>query len=153
MGMCSTLGVAWAISRWLQRASAAAIRHLQAKAQAESLDLQAECTDLRDRQMQADYDSVVSIGLLMFFDCPTAFTRLEHLKGRGRPGGVAGINVLTLGTIYLDMFSTEGHCLFAPDALLQSFAGWRIESHESAHFSAPGGTQKSFVTVMAYRLH
>ena len=130
-------------------ASPTAIRHVRDVARAEALPLRADEADLRSHALHEDYDAVVSIGLLMFFDCPTAFAQLRQLQEHVRPGGVAVVNVLVEGTSYLDMFDPAGHCLFARDEMLARFAGWEILSCESRDFPAPGDTVKSFLTVIA----
>lgn len=132
-------------------ASPAAIAHLQQVARDEALPLHAAVADLRTTQLHEQFDTVICIGLLMFFECPTALRQLAHLQSLLRPGGVAVVNVLTEGTTYMDMFSPEGHCLFAPGELLAQFEGWRILAHEQRSFPAPGGTLKAFDTVMAQR--
>ncbi len=126
-----------------------AIEHLRQVAQAESLPIRAAEADLRTYAIREDYDAVVSIGLLMFFDCPTAFAQLKNLQAHVRPGGVAIINVLVDGTTYLDMFDPSGHCLFAREELHRRFAGWNILHSEYQDFSALNGKVKSFVTVVA----
>ena len=40
------------------------------------MPIEAVEADLRTYKITEDFDTVVSIGLLMFFDCPTAFHRL-----------------------------------------------------------------------------
>ena len=130
-------------------ASPAAIAHLRAQAQAESLPIRAEEVDLRCHVLREDYDAVASIGLLMFFDCPTAFAQLEQLQSHLRPGGVMVVNVLVEGTSYLDMFDPAGHCLFARDEIARRFAGWELLRLEQREFPAPRDTLKSFVTVVA----
>ncbi|MBA5639710.1 methyltransferase domain-containing protein [Duganella sp. LX20W] len=132
-------------------ASPAAIAHLQQVAREEALPLRAAVADLREMRLQEQFDTVVCIGLLMFFDCPTALAQLAHLQSLLRPGGVAVVNVLTEGTTYMGMFSPEGHCLFKPGELLGQFDGWRILVHEQHSFPAPGGTVKAFDTVIAQR--
>ena len=130
-------------------ASPAAIEHLRQVARDEALPLHAEVADLRVTQLQERFDTVICIGLLMFFECPTALRQLAHLQSLLRLGGVAVVNVLTEGTTYMDMFSPEGHCLFKPGELLAQFDGWRILAHEQRGFPAPGGTVKAFDTVIA----
>jgi tellurite methyltransferase len=132
-------------------ASPTAIKHLHRVAQEDTLTLQATQADLRTAQLHDDFDTVVSIGLLMFFDCQTALQQLEHLKSLVRPGGVAVINVLTEGTTFMGMFSSEGHCLFGADDLLTRFVGWRILTHDHSCFPAPGNTVKAFATLIAQR--
>jgi tellurite methyltransferase len=130
-------------------ASPTAIAHLRALAEADSLALEAHEADLRTHRPAGDYDAVVCIGLLMFFDCATALSQLEQLKACVRPGGVAVVNVLVEGTTYLGMFDAAGHCLFAPDELHRRFAGWDILRDERQEFAAPGDTVKRFATVVA----
>ena len=129
--------------------SAAAIEHIRSRAAAEGASVFASLADLRDFTIGAEYDCVVSIGLLMFFDCPTAFAVLAQLQSHVRPGGIAAINVLVEGTTYLDMFDPAAHCLFAEQELPGRFARWRIERSEFGDFGAPGGTRKRFSTVIA----
>lgn len=130
-------------------ASPTAIEHLRRVAQAEALPIEAAQADLRHYVVRDDYDTIACIGLLMFFDCPTAFAQLEHLQARVRPGGVAIVNVLARGTTYLGMFDPSGHCLFERDELHRRFAGWEILQAEQQDFPAADDTVKSFVTVIA----
>lgn len=130
-------------------ASDTAIAHLRELAERESLPLRAAAADLRSFELTEDFDAVVCIGLLMFFDCPTALAQLSHLQQHLRPGGVAIVNVLVEGTTFMDMFSPEGHCLLGRDDWLERFAGWELIGCEQQDFPAPGGTRKVFVTVVA----
>jgi tellurite methyltransferase len=130
-------------------ASHTAIERLRQVARAESLALQAGEVDLRTYELSEDFDVAVSIGLLMFFDCPTAFARLADLQAHVRPGGVAVVNVLVEGTTYLEMFDSSGHCLFSREAMQQSFEGWEMLHQEFRDFPAPHEQLKSFVTVIA----
>lgn len=132
-------------------ASHAAIEHLRALARRESLPIAAEEADLRTHEVAEDFDAVVCIGLLMFFDCPLAYRKLDELLSHVRPGGVAVVNVLIEGTTYMGMFSPEGHCLFEAQALMQRFAGWEVLGFERQEFPAPGETRKVFATVIARR--
>jgi tellurite methyltransferase len=132
-------------------ASAAAIEHLRAVAAREALPLCAEQADLRRYRIGEDFDAVVCIGLLMFFDCASAKAQLAQLQLRVRPGGVAVLNVLTEGTTYLDMFAPGEHCLFGAGELRAAFERWEILSHEAQEFPAPRGTRKVFATVVARR--
>jgi tellurite methyltransferase len=132
-------------------ASHTAIEHLRQVASHEALALEAGEADLRNYQLTEDFDTVVSIGLLMFFDCPTALRQLAQLQARLRSGGTAVINVLVEGTTYMDMFDAQGHCLFARDELRQKFAGWNVLSYECQDFPAPMNRSKSFVTIIAQK--
>ena len=130
-------------------ASRSAISHLRQRALAEALPLEAIEADLRNRALTEDFDCVVSIGLMMFFDCPTARRVLATLQARVRPGGIAAINVLIEGTSYLDMFQPGHYCLFTRNEMANHFAGREILHAEFRDFDAPGGTVKSFVTLIA----
>ena len=130
-------------------ASPTAIAHVQRRASTEGVPVSAAQADLRDYQIARDYDCVVSIGLLMCFDCPTAFRVLAELQEHVRPGGVAVVNVLIAGTSYLELIDPTDHCLFAPSELQNRFAGWAMERCEFSDFEAPGKTVKRFATVIA----
>jgi tellurite methyltransferase len=131
--------------------SATAIEHLKMRAAAERLPIRAAQADLRLYDLAEDFDSVVCIGLLMFFDCRTAMQTLTALQQRTRQGGIAVVNVLIEGTTFMDMFEPESHCLFAPQALERAFAGWKILRSEFSSFEAPGATIKAFATVIAQK--
>lgn len=132
-------------------ASASAIDHLRGLAARESLPINALQADLRSTQLDEQFETVVSIGLLMFFDCPTALRQVEHLMSLVLPGGILAINVLIEGTTFLDMFSSQGHCLFKPDALIDRLRGWTILVDECSRFAAPRSTVKVFSTVIAQK--
>jgi len=134
-------------------ASPAAITHIQRRAAAEALPVQTALADLRDYELDEDFDVVVSIGLLMFFDCPTAFKALSNLQEHVREGGIAIINVLIEGTNYLDMFDVKSHCLFSRTEIESRFAGWNVLRSEFSDFEAPGGRNKAFATVIAQKPH
>ena len=107
-------------------ASEVAINHLRRVAGAEQLPVRASVADLRTHRLDEDFDTIVSIGLLMFFDCATAEAALTELDAHLRPGGNMIVNVLVEGTTYLDMFDPKGHCLFGRDALSRRYAKWEI---------------------------
>lgn len=130
-------------------ASPAAVAHIKAIAQATHLPLTVAEADLREHWIAKDYDAIVCIGLLMFFDSSTAYRQLESIQTHVRPGGVAVVNVLTEGTDFMDMFAPEGHCLFQPDDLIDRFAGWEMLMNKTEIFPAPGNTRKVFATVIA----
>ena len=130
-------------------ASEVAIEHLRTIAIEENLKIDARKADLRDYTLDEDFDSIASIGLLMFFDCDTAQRSLAALKTHLRPGGTMVVNVLVQGTTYMEMFDQNSYCLFAREALSSGFAGWEILSSELSDFAAPGGLNKSFSTVVA----
>lgn len=130
-------------------ASPAAIRHLQQAARAAALPIIAAEADLRSYEVRGEFDTVVCIGLLMFFDCATAWDQLRALQAHLVPGGVAVVNVLVEGTTYMDMFDPAGHCLFSPGELARRFEGWEILHSTGEEFPAPNAQLKSFVTIVA----
>lgn len=132
-------------------ASASAIDHLRRVAARESLPLHAEVADLSDHAPEGRYDTVVCIGLLMFFDCASAWRQLERLQAATAPGGVLALNLLIEGTSFMGMFSPEGHCLFEPGRVRGRFAGWETLHDAIDTFDAPGGTSKRFLTLIARR--
>ncbi len=132
-------------------ASPAAIAHMQARAAAEALPLAATLADLRDYPIVDDYDCVVCIGLLMFFDRSTALKVLADLQAHVRPGGVVVVNVLIEGTTFLAMFDPAEHCLFTAPEIENRFAGWDSLHTGIDEFDAPGQTIKRFFTIIARR--
>ena len=130
-------------------ASPAAIEHIKRRAAAEGSPIAAQVADLRDHRLTDDYDCIVSIGLLMFFDGPTALGILGQLQDRVRPGGIAAINVMIEGSTYLDMFDPSGYCLFEPDELGRRFAGWELLHSTLQCFDAPMAKVKRFTTIVA----
>ena len=130
-------------------ASPAAIGFLCQRAAAAKLPIEAIEADLRDYRIDGDFDCVVSIGVLMFFDCATSLRTVSMLQERVRPGGIAVINTLIEGTTYFDIFQPGSYCLLARDELRQCFSGWEILHLDYRDFEAPGQTTKSFVTLIA----
>jgi tellurite methyltransferase len=133
-------------------ASVTAIEHIRNVAVAEALPIDAEVADLVSYRITEDFDVIVSIGLLMFFDSHRAHEMLKEIKARVRPGGLAITNVLIEGTTYLDMFDPGHYYLFGHDELQESFAGWELLESRYDNFEAPGPSTKAFATVVARRL-
>lgn len=130
-------------------ASPAAIANLRQVASADGLEVEAAEADLRSYRIQGEYDAVVCIGLLMFFDCATARAQLQALQSHVRPGGILMVTVLQEGTTYFDMFDHSGYCLFARGELEQRFQGWNLLHGEERSFAAPRDQVKCFATVVA----
>ncbi len=130
-------------------ASEAGVACLRARAQAAGAAVDAVCADAAAFATAGRFDAVVSIGLLMFFDCPTARRLLARWQDWVAPAGVMAVNVLVEGTTYLDMFDPAGHCLWKPDELDAAFAGWELAHAVTEDYPAPGGTVKRFRTLIA----
>ncbi|MBS0336184.1 MAG: class I SAM-dependent methyltransferase [Proteobacteria bacterium] len=132
-------------------ASAAAVESLAGRAAAGVLPVQARQADLRNYAPSQEYDSVVAIGLAMFFACPDAHAMIARIRAAVRPGGVAAVNVLIEGTTFMGMFTPGDYCLFGEHSLEEAFAGWAVEYLKFDAFPAPGDTVKRFCTMVARR--
>lgn len=133
-------------------ASPSAIEHLRTTALAEKLPLQAQTADLGSYRIEQEYDTIVAIGLLMFFRRERALALLGQILRAVRPGGCAIVNVLIEGTTYLGMFKPGEYYLFGPDELQQACAGWDLIEQRRDSFAAPEATRKEFVTVVARKV-
>jgi len=132
-------------------ASPTAIERLRATALQEQLRLQPAQADLGSFRIEQDYDTIVAIGLLMFFGRERALALLRQIGQRVRPGGKAVVNVLVEGTTYLGMFKSDEYYLFGANELEQVFAGWTLLVTRNDSFAAPEGTRKEFATVIAQK--
>jgi tellurite methyltransferase len=128
-----------------------AVKDLDRRAQAEGLPIRTFEADLAEWRATEVYDTVVAIGLLMFFPCDDARAVLREIRRAVAPGGIAAVNVLVEGTTYMEMFDPHGHCLFRPDELEAVFADWKILLSSIDDFPAPGEKLKRFATVIAQR--
>lgn len=130
-----------------------AIADLKRRAAAEGLAIDAEADDLADwrAQAQAQYDTVASIGLLMFFSCAQAQSVLRQLVLATEPGGVLILNVLIEGTTYRQMFDPQQHCLLDPHTVIREVAGWNVHDLAVEDFPAGMSEFKRFLTVIARR--
>lgn len=129
--------------------SDSAIEAIRRRATSAGLAMTAQASDLARHEISGDFDTVLCIGLLMFFAPATAFAWLDRIKTLTRRHGIAAVNVLIEGTTYLDMFDPKGHTLFAECALREAFADWTIEYSAIQEFEAPGATVKRFLTIVA----
>lgn len=129
-----------------------AVEDLRRRAADRALPLQAGWADLSDWTASGTYDSVVSIGLLMFLDCAVARRVMDEIQRAVRPGGVCVLNVLVEGTTFMTMFDENAYCLFPRDALLARCAGWEVLDHRIEDFETPEpGKIKRFATLIARR--
>lgn len=133
-------------------ASPTAVAHIQRVAAEEKLALKGIQADLGGYRIDGQFDTIVAIGLLMFFDRTKALQLLADIQQHVKPGGRAVINVLIEGTTYLGMFQPGHYYLFGRDELLQRFAGWRVLEHTSQTFPAPENTAKVFATIIAEKV-
>lgn len=131
--------------------SADAVERIRADAGREGLPVRALRADVERWRIEGRYDSVVAIGLLMFFPRERALALFRTIQEHVEPGGIAIVNVLVEGTTFLGMFEGSQYYLFGPDELEERFAGWRIHSSRQDTFPAPGDTRKEFSTVVSRR--
>ena len=131
--------------------SASAIARIRQVASAEGLPIQAEEVDLASYRITEVFDTVVAIGLLMFFPKSRALEMLEDIKNHVSPGGNAIVNVLIEGTNYLDMFEPDRYYLFGHDELQERLAGWDVLQSRYDNFKASGPSVKAFATIIARR--
>jgi tellurite methyltransferase len=134
-------------------ASAAAIASLNQRARSQNLPLAAYESDAQSFAWEGCFDTVVSIGLLMFLPCDAAHGMVQRLRQATCPHGTMIVNILVKGTTYHEMFGNDEHCLFDPDEVRAWFADWKIMDFSLDEFEAPGHTIKRFATVVAQRLH
>jgi len=132
-------------------ASPVAIADLARRARTQGLEIEAHAAELRHYVPSRTYDTVVAIGLLMFFACPEAHGLLARLREAVRPGGVIVLNVLIEGTTWLEPFGEQPRCLFARDALSEKFSAWQTLFSRHDDFPATGATLKRFHTLVAQR--
>jgi tellurite methyltransferase len=97
------------------------------------------------------WDSVVAIGLLMFFDRADARRLLRQIRRAVAPGGIAAVNVLVTGTTYEQMFDPQRHCLFRPEELREAFDDWTVLLDRTDEFPGPERSVKRFATIIASR--
>lgn len=130
-------------------ASPAAIAHVAGVARDERLNLEAVEADIQGYELEGSFDTVVAIGILMFFPREVALALLERVQRAVSPGGCAVVTVLIEGTTFMRMFDDGRYYLFAPDELERSFAGWAMMLSRVGEFPGPNGTVKRFATVIA----
>jgi tellurite methyltransferase len=115
------------------------------------LPLAAYQADLSRFAIDGVYDSIVSIGLLMFFPKDKAHALLADIIKHVKPGGVTAINVLTEGTTFIGALEPGHHYLFGKHELDEAFKGWEILLSRHDELPAPENTVKKFHTVVARR--
>ncbi len=116
------------------------------------LPLAAYQVDLGTYAIDGDYDSIVAIGLLMFFAKERAHVLLADIVRHVKPGGIAALNVLTEGTTFVGALVPGSHYLFGENELSESFKGWEILLSRHDELPATENTVKKFHTLVARRL-
>lgn len=130
-------------------ASPTAVARIHADATRAGLPVQVIRAEIEKWSIDRLYDTIVAIGLLMFFCHETAIKLLQAVQKHVKPGGCAIVNVLIDGTTYMGMFDLDNYCLFQQKELEERFAGWKIVESHNQTFPAPEATRKEFSTVIA----
>ncbi len=130
-------------------ASPTAIARINRDAQKEGLPVRGLRAGIESWTIDRPYDTIVAVGLLMFFPCQRALELLRAIQENVKAGGRAVVNVLIEGTTYMGMFDLNHYCLFRRTELEERFARWTILESRYQSFPAPEGTLKEFSTVIA----
>ena len=132
-------------------ASSAAMERIQKTASVENLAIAAVLADIGNYEVNGRFDTIVAIGLLMFFKQEKALSLLVDIQEHVTEAGLAIVNVLTEGTTFMGMFEPGNYYLFGESELEDRFKGWNILSSVHDSFDAPGNTKKEFSTVIAQK--
>lgn len=130
-------------------ASETAIKRIRDTAVAHNLKIETVLADASTYVIAGEFDTIVAIGLLMFFERTSALALLNDIQAHVAENGLAIINVLTAGTTYMDMFEPGRYCLFGRNELEERFRGWNILLSRHDSFDAAGNTKKEFATIVA----
>lgn len=130
-------------------ASPAAIERVASAARQEQLAVEAHVVEVAEYRIPGDFDTIVAIGLLMFFSRERAWAMLDRICDAVAADGIAIVNVLVEGTTYIDMFEPGHFHLFDPVELARRFEGWDTILMQRDSFAAAGGTKKEFLTLIA----
>jgi tellurite methyltransferase len=126
-----------------------AVARVRREARRRGLRLRVVAADLADFEIEESYDTVLCIGVLIFFRRSVAHAILRRIQGAVVPGGVVAVSVLTEGTTYMDMFDISDYHLFAPDEVRSAFRGWDILADRDEEAPAPHNTRKTYSTIVA----
>jgi len=132
-------------------ASDTAVQRLRKTAVTEGIKIDAVLGDLESYAIPGKFDTIVAIGLLMFFKRERALALLSDIQEHVSKDGLAVVNTLIEGTTYMGMFEPGNFYLFGKNELQNRFKGWDILLSLQQSFDAPGQTKKEFSTVVARR--
>lgn len=132
-------------------ASATAVERIRKVAIEEKLNITPVLADAGNYAISGQFDTVIAIGLLMFFPHEKALELLLDIQAHVTPGGRAIVNTLIEGTTFMGMFEPGHYCLFGRDELREHFKGWTLLLDNHDNFDAPQNTVKAFSTLVAQR--
>lgn len=133
-------------------ASPTAVARINRDAGEAGLPVKAIQEDLGHWRIDRTYDTIVAIGLLMFFNRATALNLLYDIQSNIKFGGIAVINTLVEGTTYMEMFDPDNYHLFARAELEHLFDNWTILESVEHSFPAAANTVKVFTTLIARKM-
>ena len=131
--------------------SPTAVVDLDRRANERGLPITAIQADLREMNLDRQFDCVVCIGLLMFFPKETAIKNLAKIRDLVKPNGIAVVNVFVEGTTWLAATEAGQYYLFSEREVPDFFSGWKVEYQKLESFEAPNQTVKRFCTIVARR--
>ena len=131
--------------------SPTAVADLDRRTKELGLPITAIQADLREMDLDRQFDCVVCIGLLMFFPKETAIKNLSKIPDLVKPDGVAVVNVFVEGTTWLAATESGQYYLFSEREVPDFFSGWKVEYQKLESFEAPNQTVKRFCTIVARR--
>lgn len=129
--------------------SRTAVRRITRDAAREQLPVTALEADILTWTPDRDFDTILCIGLLMFFREAQAWGLLEMMKAHLRPGGRLILNVLIEGTTFMDMFEGGEYHLFGEGEIEAQLPDWEILESLRHGFDAPHASRKEFLTIVA----
>ena len=132
-------------------ASSTAIKRIEEGASAEHLAINAVLADIGNYKITERFDTIIAIGLLMFFKRKKALALLADIQEHVAEHGLAIINVLTEATTFMGMFEPGNYYLMGQNELDDRFKGWNVLRSIRDSFDAPGNTRKEFSTVIAQK--
>ena len=131
--------------------SAAAIQRIRRDAALESLPVVAVEANALEWEGDGEFDTVVCIGLLMFFRKKDAYRLLQRMTKWVGPAGRIILNVLIEGTDFFDMFKGDQYHLFKEEQIMAGFGDWELLLAKRDTFPAPHETRKEFLTLVLQR--
>lgn len=120
-------------------------------ASAENLAIDAALADVGNYEIISQFDTIIVIGLLMFFKREKALALIADIQEHVADHGLAIINVLTQGAKFMGMFEPGNYYLFWHSELEDRFKEWNVLRSIRDNFDAPGNTQKESSTLVAQK--
>ena len=130
-------------------ASLTAVARINKDAEREGLPVRGIQADIESWTIDRSYDTIVVIGLLMFFRHETALKLLTAIQEHVKPTWSGNRQRADREHDLFGMFDPDNYCLFRRNELEERFDGWNILESRYQTFPAPEDTRKDFSTVIA----